>query len=357
MSEIKYTGSLLGLAIGDALGAPLEFTKPGTFPPIKDFHGGGKFKLNAGEWTDDTSMALCLAESLIRCNGFDPKDQMDTYWKWLAEGHLSVKDKAVGVGKTTMRAIFEYKKSGEPYSSVTNPMSAGNGSIMRLAPVPLFYVDDPLEAIERSGESSRTTHALQVNIDSCKYFGGLIWGALNGIDKKELLSSFYSPVSGYWDEHEMVSDLSDVASGSFKKKNPPEIKGAGYVVESLEAALWAFYNSDSFEEGVLKAVNLGDDADTTGAICGQLAGAFYGLDGIPDRFKDKLAKKELILSYAEAIRLKWAEFYPEEDLVIEEIPKNKKKIDYSIQLIPTLDKFCHICDSNTHNTEDCAAAQ
>ena len=172
---------------------------------------------------------------------------------------------------------------------------------MRLAPVPLFYSDDPLKAIEMSGESSRTTHALQVTIDACKYFGGLIWGALNGIDKKELLSAYYSPVNGYWDEHEMVSDLSDVASGSFKKKNPPEIKGTGYVVESLEAALWAFYNSDSFEEGVLKAVNLGDDADTTGAVFGQLAGAYYGLDGIPDRFIDKIVMKELILSYAEGL--------------------------------------------------------
>jgi ADP-ribosylglycohydrolase len=297
----NFKGSLLGLAIGDALGAPLEFTKPGTFQPINDFHGGGMFKLNAGEWTDDTSMALCLAESLTRCNGFDAKDQMETYWKWLAEGHLSVRDKAVGVGKTTMRAIFEYKKSGDPYSSVTNPKSAGNGCIMRLAPVPLFYSDDPLKAIEMSGESSRTTHALQVTIDACKYFGGLIWGALNGIDKKELLSGYYSPVDGYWDEHEMVSDLSDVASGSFKKKNPPEIIGAGYVVQSLEAALWAFHNSDSFEDGILKAVNLGDDADTTGAICGQLAGAYYGLDGIPDRFKDKIVMKELILSHAESL--------------------------------------------------------
>ena len=99
----------------------------------------------------------------------------------------------------------------------------------------------------------------------------------------------------------MVSDLSDVASGSFKTRNPPNIKGAGYVVQSLEAALWAFYNSDSFEEGVLKAVNLGDDADTTGAICGQLAGAYYGQDGIPDRFKDKIVMKELILSYAKSL--------------------------------------------------------
>ena len=178
----RFEGTLLGLAIGDALGAPVEFNKPDNFTPVNDFVGGGHFKLKPGEFTDDTSLALCLAESLSRCKGFDAKDQMETYWKWFVDGHLSVGEKAVGVGQTTMRAILTFKKTGEPFSTVTNPRSAGNGSIMRLAPVPLFYLDDPLKAIEMSGESSRTTHPLQITIDACKYFGGLIWGALNGVD-------------------------------------------------------------------------------------------------------------------------------------------------------------------------------
>ena len=297
----RFEGTLLGLAIGDALGAPVEFNKPDNFIPVNDFIGGGTFNLNPGEFTDDTSLALCLAESLSRCKGFDAKDQMETYWKWFVDGHLSVGEKAVGVGQTTMRAILTYKRTGEPFSTVTNPRSAGNGSIMRLAPVPLYFSDDAVLAVKMSGESSRTTHPLQITIDACKYFGGLIWGALNGIDKKELLSAYYSPVNGYFDDNEMSEELRPVAEGSFKIKNPPEIIGAGYVVQSLEAALWAFYNSDSYEEGVLKAVNLGNDADTTGAICGQLAGAYYGLDGIPDRFKDKIVMKELIISYTERL--------------------------------------------------------
>ena len=301
MMKNRFEGTLLGLAIGDALGAPVEFNKPDNFIPVNDFVGGGTFNLNPGEFTDDTSLALCLAESLSRCKGFDAKDQMETYWKWFVDGHLSVGEKAVGVGQTTMRAILTFKKTGEPFSAVTNPRSAGNGSIMRLAPVPLYFSDDAVLAVKMSGESSRTTHPLQITIDACKYFGGLIWGALNGVDKKELLSGYYSPVNGYFDDNEMSEELRPVAEGSFKIKNPPEIIGAGYVVQSLEAALWAFYNSDSYEEGVLKAVNLGNDADTTGAICGQLAGAYYGLDGIPDRFKDKIVMKELILSYAEGL--------------------------------------------------------
>ena len=120
----------------------------------------------------------------------------------------------------------------------------------------------------------------------------------NKIDKKDLLSAYYSPVNRYFDDHEMVPEIRELASGSFKVKNPPEIKGGGYVVQSLEAALWAFYNSDCYEEGVLKVVNLGDDADTTGAVYGQLAGAYYGIDSIPKRFKDNITMKELILSYA-----------------------------------------------------------
>ena len=189
----------------------------------------------------------------------------------------------------------------EPYSSITNTMSAGNGSIMRLAPIPLFYSNDALNAVEKSGESSKTTHALQITTDACRYFGGLIWGAINGIDKKVLLSANYSPINGYWDNNEMVSEIREVTSGSFKTKNPPDIRGGGYVVQSLEAALWAFYNSDCYEEGVLKAVNLGDDADTTGAVFGQLAGAYYGYNNIPKRFIDKIVMKDIILSLSKEL--------------------------------------------------------
>jgi len=169
---------------------------------------------------------------------------------------------------------------------------------MRLAPIPIFYRNQPQEAIEMSGESSKTTHPLQVNIDACKYFGGLIYGALNGIDKEELLSDCYSPIDGYWNDNEMHDEISTIASGSFKDKNPPEIEGSGYVVKSLEASLWAFYNSNSYEEGVFKAVNLGDDADTTGAIYGQLAGAYYGFNDIPPKFINQIAMKEMLTSFS-----------------------------------------------------------
>lgn len=307
----RYRGCLLGLAAGDALGTTVEFKAPGTFRSVEDMMGGGKFGLNAGEWTDDTSMALCLAESLIEKRDFDPADQLRRYIRWYREGHMSSTGKCFDIGNATAAALHRFEKTGEPYCGSRNPKSAGNGSLMRLAPVPLFYAraiayrhDDggPLEAIERSGESSRTTHGARNTVDSCRYLGALIAGAVNGFEREELLSEHFSPVgSEYWEKWPLADEVAKVAAGSFKRKEPPEIRGRGYVVGSLEAALWAFYKSDSFEEGALMAVNLGEDADTTGAVYGQLAGAYYGERDIPESWRHKIAHRLILEYFAERI--------------------------------------------------------
>jgi ADP-ribosyl-[dinitrogen reductase] hydrolase len=297
----RYRGTLLGLAVGDALGTTLEFRPPGTFAPIKDIVGGGPFHLKPGQWTDDTSMALCLADSLIERKEFDPVDQLERYLRWYRKGYLSSTGDCFDIGGTVRSALARFEKTYEPYCGSTDPRSAGNGSIMRLAPVPLFYADEPEEAIEKSGESSRTTHGAPTAVDACRYLGGLIVGAVNGKDKDELLSDHYAPVPGYWKRRPLVMEVADIASGSFKRKDPPDIRGTGYVVQSLEAALWAFYHANSFKEGCLLAVNLGDDADTTGAVYGQLAGAFYGEEGIPEDWREKVSYHELIVSFAEKL--------------------------------------------------------
>lgn len=297
----RYRGSLLGLAAGDALGTTIEFTSPGAFQPLSDIVGGGPFRLKPGEWTDDTSMALCLAESLIERAGFDAADQMRRYLRWYQEGHLSSNGRCFDIGTTTRHALMNFEKTGEPYSGSTHPNSAGNGSLMRLAPVPLFFGSNPGEAIEKSALSSRTTHGALNAVDACRYLGALIVGALDGTDKEVLLGERYSPLEGYWVENPLTPDIDEVAAGSFRHRHPPEIRGRGYVVKSLEAALWAFHNSSSFREGCLLAVNLGEDADTTGAVYGQLAGAFYGEEGIPESWRNKLAHRELIISFAERL--------------------------------------------------------
>ena len=297
----RYRGALLGLAAGDALGTTLEFKPPGTFEPVVDIAGGGPFGLAAGEWTDDTSMALCLAESLIETGGFDPKDQMKRYVSWWRNGHLSSTGHCFDIGGTVSSALYRFERDGNPFSGSTDPHSAGNGSIMRLAPVPLRYAGNAEEAIQLSAESSRTTHGTVAAVDACRYLGGLIVGAVQGGSKETLLADHYTPAAGGWESQCLTPKIAAIASGSFKDKNPPEIKGTGYVVESLEAALWAFHNSASFREGALLAVNLGDDADTTGAIYGQLAGAFYGVSGIPEGWRDRLAMRELLLDYADKL--------------------------------------------------------
>jgi ADP-ribosylglycohydrolase len=166
----------------------------------------------------------------------------------------------------------------------------------------LFYASRPREAIERSAESSQTTHGAATVVDACRYLGALISGAANGTGKEDLLSEHYAPSPGYWEENPLEPPgIEEVANGSFKRKEPPEIKGSGYVVRSLEAALWAFHRSDSFKEGCLLAVNLGDDADTTAAVYGQLAGAFYGESAIPKLWRAKLAHRRLIEDLAERL--------------------------------------------------------
>jgi ADP-ribosyl-[dinitrogen reductase] hydrolase len=263
--------------------------------------GGGPFGLRPGEWTDDTSMALCLAESLIERNGFDPADQMGRYRRWWREGHLSSNGRCFDIGVTVSGALRRFEQTGEPFCGSTDPSTAGNGSLMRLAPVPLFYSGNPRLAVEMAAESSRTTHGADEAVAGCRYLAALIVGALGGASKEELLSDHFEPAEGLWAGNQLAPNIAEVASGSFKRREPPEIKGSGYVVRSLEAALWAFAGSNDFREGALLAVNLGDDADTTGAVYGQLAGTYYGERGIPGEWRALVAKREMIVSMADRL--------------------------------------------------------
>ncbi len=306
----RYLGSILGLAVGDAVGTTLEFRPPGTFSPQEDMVGGGPFGLEPGEWTDDTSMALCLAASLLEAGSFDPADQVDRYLRWWREGYMSSTGECFDIGNTIRDALARYSRSGDPLSGSTHPRSAGNGSLMRLAPVPLLYRLRPRLAVERSGLSSRTTHGAKAAVDACRYMGALLVDAVGGVSKDVLLRDRYEPVPGYWAGRPLVPEVDEVACGSFRRREPPEIRGTGYVVKSLEAALWALYESTSFREGCLMAANLGDDADTTAAVYGQLAGALYGVNGIDRTWLEKLAHRDLLEDTAERL-YRLAEDLPE----------------------------------------------
>lgn len=261
--------------------------------------GGGPFNLAPGQWTDDTSMALCLAESLVETGTFDTGDQLRRYVRWWKEGHHSSTGRCFDIGNTVREALAAFVAHGDPdRSGAAHAASAGNGSLMRLAPVPLRYARDPERAITLAAASSRTTHAHAEAVDACRYFAGLLVAALEGRSREPLLAPMFAPVDGLWDREPLTGRIAEVAAGSFLHRNPPEIKGSGYVTRSLEAALWAFARSESFEHGALLAVNLGDDADTTGAIYGQIAGAYYGVEGIPERWRSRLCQNEMIDGFA-----------------------------------------------------------
>ena len=301
MEEIaRFRGSLLGLAAGDALGTTVEFQEPGSFEPVLEITGGGVFHLAAGEWTDDTSMALCLAESLIERRACDFSDQLERYLRWYKTGYMSSNGACFDIGNTVRASLARFERTRKIFA-VADEMSAGNGSLMRLCPVPLVWRRRPERAMELSGESSRTTHGARAATDACRFFGGLLVGAVSGIDKATLLSPRYAPIADYWNKNRLASEIDEIACGSFTKREPPVIKSTGYVVRTLEAALWAFHRSDTFEEGCRLAVNLGGDADTCGAVFGQLAGAFYGEAGIPERWRQILAQRKMIESFAERL--------------------------------------------------------
>ena len=294
MNQDRAIGAMMGLAIGDAMGMPVEFCPRGKFDPVTEYRAGGPFKLQAGQWTDDTAMSLCIASSLIECNGFDAAHQMKQYSRWIDDGYLSCTGKAVGIGQTILKAMIRYHKTQDPIQGDTNPRRSGNGCIMRLAPVPIYYSHDAALAIHNSIQSATTTHGSEMCLQATGFFGGMIWGALNGASKEELLSDGYSPVKDYYQQHPLCDELRSLARGDYKAKHADKVESTGFVIGALEAALWSFCHTDTYAEGLLKAVNLGGDADTVGAIYGQLAGAYYGLDSIPIKWMRGLASNEKI---------------------------------------------------------------
>jgi ADP-ribosyl-[dinitrogen reductase] hydrolase len=297
----RYRGCLLGLAAGDALGTTLEFQRPGTFAPISDMVGGGPFRLLPGQWTDDTSMALCLAESLLVNRGHNAVHQLETYIRWYRKGHLSSNGFCFDIGNTVRGALHTFEDSPCEYPGPTHADSAGNGSLMRLAAVPMLWRNHPSEAIFYAGHSSRTTHGAFECVDACRFYSALIVAAFQGLEKKELLSNRFGPWVAAMKKTPTAPRIAMIAAGSYQFAEPPEIAGTGYVVKSLEAALWAFHKTDNFRDGALLAVNLGDDADTTGAIYGQLAGAFYGEEEIPAAWRAKLAHREMLEGFADKL--------------------------------------------------------
>lgn len=289
--RIEFAKSaLLGLACGDALGAPIEFRRRDSFPLHTEMTGGGAFGVLAGEWTDDTAMALCLTESLVECQGFDSGDQLARYLRWLDEGYMACQAVCIDIGRTTMNALRRFEYTEASYAGTDNPFESGNGGIMRLAPSVLSATNRSM-ALEHAINSSRTTHASADCLDAAELLGAILWELGQGNDMRVVLEKL--PETG-----ERGTAIGRIKQGFFRSLNRDEVSSSGYVIDTLEAALWACYRAGSFEEALVTAVNLGEDADTVGAVTGQIAGAAWGIETIPERWLSRLAWREKIEALA-----------------------------------------------------------
>lgn len=299
MLKNRFKGALFGLACGDSVGAIAEW-KPKEWllqNPVTGMQDNPTHGLKAGQFTDDTSMALCLAQSLIDHDGTNQLDQMKKYSLWYMQGYMGCNNKCNGIGRTTRLSIEEFLKTGQYIAIDTNPEKAGNGSIMRLAPLPMFYFQDFNSLIKNTIKSTRVTHGSYESIYAAVLFSIYMHRALMGVSKQNILS----PVHFLANDMNITAGLQDIIFSEYLKKPYDEIKGTGYVIESLEAALWCFYNTDNYKDAVLMAANMGYDADTTAAIVGQLAGAHYGYDTIPEEWVAVLDMKHTIDSIIDSI--------------------------------------------------------
>ncbi|MGZ8924466.1 MAG: ADP-ribosylglycohydrolase family protein [Nitrososphaeraceae archaeon] len=276
MTNIKYDklkGCFVGLAIGDALGTPLEFSARDEYSLVEDMIGGGPFNLNPGEWTDDTSMALCAAHSLISNKSFNPENILDNFVNWWQTGFMSHNNKCFDIGMVTQQSLILYQLNNIHPLEIgsKDDHHSGNGSIMRLAPFVVFNHNNIDECITMCQDQSKLTHGSRKCLYACEVMGKLIYNLCNG---------------GKWNDF--------IDYNTFSNLTREQIKSSGYVIDTLKAAIWAVTTTRSFEEALILAVNLADDSDTVGAVTGQLAGARYGYSSIPSRWLDKLVWKDKI---------------------------------------------------------------
>ena len=288
----RALGAFLGLAIGDAVGTTLEFEPRDAQPRLQDMTGGGPFRLPPGAWTDDTAMALALADSLAASGSLDCRDLMDRFVSWWRDGEYSCTGACFDIGNATRDALGRYLRTGDPLAGSTDPRSAGNGSLMRLAPVALRFWNDRSLLADTAVEQSLTTHAAEQAVDACRAFAELLADAIAGAPRAALLAP--RPFKG-------APAVARIVAGSWRGRRRSEIRSGGYVVHTLEAAIWSVARTGDFRSAVLLAANLADDADTVAAVTGQLAGALYGLGGIPDRWLERLAWKDRLIEAGERL--------------------------------------------------------
>lgn len=287
--EDRAVGAMLGLAIGDALGTTLEFAARDSKPRLTEIAGGGPFRLEPGQWTDDTAMALALMDSLLANPNLDEADLMRRFVAWHEQGQYSCTGTCFDIGNTVRAALGRFKQTGNPFAGSADPRSAGNGSLMRLAPVAIRHWQDRAKLRDVAARQSRTTHGAPEAVDACIAFADMLADAIEGRPRSQVMGTRDYPYAGR---------IGEIMAGSWRGKHRDEVSSSGYVAHSLEAALWCIGRTGCFTDAVVLAANLGEDADTTAAITGQLAGAIYGAGCIIRDWQNMLAWSERIADSA-----------------------------------------------------------
>ena len=307
----RIRGSIYGVAAGDALGGPVEFRNRGSFPPVTKYRYNAQFDLPPGSWTDDTSMTLCLAKSLVDKKGnFNILDQVNNYVKWFKEGYLSSSGTCFDIGNATRislsvwqghlsegNADAEARGQLDVDAALDQEQNCGNGSLMRTAPIALVYHAENEQLLDDyTSRAGKVTHPHATCIESCQVYVRMISAMLKNRDGQISKRALFEVLRTYnW-----KSDILKFTFGKYRTLDDivhtPEsvISSSGFVVHTLEAALWAFFTTENFRDGVLKVVNLGDDADTVGAVYGGFAGAYYGFDDMPEDWVKGLQKRGMI---------------------------------------------------------------
>ena len=300
----NIVGCFIGLAVGDALGVPVEFSRRLSLKtrPVTGMRGYGTWHQPAGTWSDDSSLTFCLAESLI--GGYDPNDIGKKFLDWYATGYWGAHHKLFDIGRATQEALERIKKKEDPrYSGNYDVDSNGNGSLMRIVPASLYFANEADDDFyDNLREISSITHAHFRSVLSCFIFSKLTAELLKGADRDSAYENVIRDVSMFADRHDFNKDeltlFEPLLNGKIASKKEESIRSSGYVLDTLTASIWCFLTTESFSSAVLKAVNLGDDTDTTGCVTGALAGLYYGENNIPTEWKNALARRDDIVTLA-----------------------------------------------------------
>jgi ADP-ribosylglycohydrolase/protein-tyrosine phosphatase len=293
----RFLGSLIGLAVGDALAAATQYRKPGTFTPIGDLIGGGPFEMPRGAWTDDTAMALCLAESLLEKDGFDPRDQTDRFMQWRQRGHLSSTGQCVGITAGTVKALSMAQWRRQVFSGSHDPNQLDPEVLSRVAPAVAFYFATPPEAIQLASDAARTTCQAPEAVDACRLLGAMIYSALAGRPKEQVVR----PTPDLIDVAALRPNVAAIMQRSTLGGGLTQMSAGETTPEVLDAAIWALRTTSSFRDGALRAANLGGNCDVVAAVYGALAGAHYGVASIPAAWRNSLTAKDLIEGFADRL--------------------------------------------------------